>query len=394
MTPLFLAALLAAKPAPAKKLPPLPKDAMVFVLKTDGSQPAEAAGLEAKLLKALREKAVLLTDLDAAFPQPTPPNGGEALFKEGKDAYDNLDLDTAKAKFGEALVKYGQEPTGASAERIAETQIYLAAITSQAGGKSAAKQLQSQLASALVMKPDFSPDTKLFGPDLPKLLEKAHADVNGRPKASLHVDVTPHGSEVTFRDQALVAPVEPIADLPTGYHYVSAKRPGFEPAAAVAEVGPAGATVTLELKPSAALAETQASAGALIAAFPAKALPPAARTFGDKHKCRYLVLANAETGSVQVWDVEGGGRLRDLKLSDSPEVIAAVAEKVKTFIDKPSPVEVDVRKEEPVASDSVLTKWWFWAAVGGGAAVVAGTTAGVAAASSGPKRPFSPVLGF
>lgn len=387
-------AVLAAKPAQPKKLPPLPKDAMVFVLNTDGSQPPEASGLEASLTRALREKSVLLVDLDAAYPQPPAPTGGEALFKEGKEAYDNLDLDTAKAKFSEALVKYGQEPTGASADRIAETQVYLAAITSQNGGKNVAKQLQAQLASALVMKPDLAPDTKLFGPDLPKLLEKAHADVAARPKGALHVQVTPHGADVTFRDHVLTAPVEPIADLPSGYHYVGAKRPGYEPAAAVIEVSAAGATATLELKPTAELTQTHQSAGALIAAFGAKALPPAARTFGDKHKCRYLVLGNAETLALQVWDLEGGGRLRDLKLSDSPEMVAALAEKVKVFIDKPSPVEVEVKKEEPTASDSVLTKWWFWAAVGDGAAVVAGTTAGVAAAASGPKRPFSPVLGF
>ena len=389
--------MLAAGKAPQKpKLPPLPNEAIVFVVNKDGTQPAEASAIEAKLGAALKAQNVMLADVDALFPAPAAPTDGDALYKEGKEAFDNLDLETAKQKFDAALESYGKQPAGASAEHIAEVGIYLGAVAQQSGAKNAGKVVQGQLVNALVVKPDVVPDSKLFGPDLPKLFEKAKAEVAAKAKGTLSFDVLPAGSEVTFRGQALTSPLEPVAGLPTGYHFVSARRAGYVPGAAVVPLKGDAAAATIELVPVEALTEARTQAGSLVGAFGAVTLPKNARSVGEKLKARFLVLADASTGALQVWDVQEGARLKDVKVQDSAESIALAATKVKTFVEQPSAVAVTKGPDEPpVASsgDSVAGKWWFWAAIGG--AVAAGAAVGVVAATSTPPpRPLNPVLGF
>ncbi len=400
MTPLLLVLLAAPAAGPAAPSRPksgLPDRAAVFVLADDAAK-AQAGRVQSWLLRALKEADVPLSDLDAAFPPAPAENVGALRFKEGTEAYDNLDLEGADQKFKEALAFFIDYPELATPERLAETHTFIGAIALQRGGKQAAKKCQEELARAVVVNPGLELDPKFFGPDVKKALEKARAEVGKRDKAAIAVQSTPEGAEVRVHGlEPGLTPVPDVKDLPFGRHLVTFKLAGHAPVGLLVDLGLSGGEAKATLVPTEAFAAALVDAKGLATpdALAAKVVPGSATALATKAGARFLLLVTVEAGEaaptarLQAWDVDSGGKLSDVTLG-APGSYGAAAQAVKRFLEEPSPVSVPVAVEEPGPSDSVLKKWWFWAAVGG--AVVAGTTTAVVASSQPRGRPFNVVL--
>src|SRR5262245_21423145 len=96
---------LSAAPPPTAAPPPLPSTLAVFVASEDPAAEHAAGRLEIDLTQALEKKGAKLVDLNALFPAPPPSiDEGLKLIKAGKDAYDNLDLDTTIKKLTDAAL--------------------------------------------------------------------------------------------------------------------------------------------------------------------------------------------------------------------------------------------------------------------------------------------------
>lgn len=384
--------------APAKSAPKasLPNRAAVFVVATDGKD-AEAGRTEVKLTKALDDAKVNLTDLESLFPPADRNPAGTKLLQEGKDAYDNLDLEASQKKYQEALEFFTQHPDAADAKSLADSHFFVGVLAIQNGGKSMNKKAQEEFTRALLHNPDLDADPKIYGADIKKVFDKAKQEVAARATGQLAISSTPGGAEATLRGKSLG--LTPIADAPTvpaGRHIVTFSRAGFEPTAVLADVTNEGGKADATLKAAAGYGEAREVASSLVASgVGAKGkVPGGAQKVGEVMKSRFLVVAAMEgaTGKLEVWDVEGGGRLSNVELADDAS-FAVAATKVKQFMANPSPLkEVEVAIEEPGAKSPVYKKWWFWTAVG--VVVVGGTTAGVVAASSSNGRPFNVVLGL
>ena len=405
MNALVLVVLLAAPtPAPSRPKSNLPNTAAVFVLPGAGGAKAEAGRIEDYLLRALKEAKVPVADVDVLFPPPLPENTGDARYKEGNEAYDNLDLDGAENKFKEALAFFIDYPELATSQKLALTHAFLGAIALQKGGKQAKKKAEEELARAVVYRPDLELDAKFFGPDVKKVLEKAKAEVDGRSKAVMSFKTEPTGTEVTVQGESLGGtPVPDKEGLPTGRHLVLFHHPGYVPAGVLVDVSGATAEAKATLTPvdKYAAVLTQAEDLATSGNLTATTTPSAALELARTMKSRFLVIVpvpdDSGSANLQVWDVDSGGKLKDVSL-DTPASFGTAAAAVKRWMANPAPAvrasEGPMAVAEPVKSDSVLNKWWFWAAVGG--VVVVGATTGVVAgvASAQPHHTFSPVLGF
>lgn len=404
MNSLVLVVLLAA-PTPAASRPKsnLPATAAVFVVPGAGGARAEAGRIEDSLLRALKEAKVPVADADALFPPPLPENTGEARYKEGNEAYDNLDLEGAENKFKEALAFFIDYPELATSQKLALTHAFLGAIALQKGGKQAKKRAEEELARAVVYRPDLELDAKFFGPDVKKVLEKAKAEVGNRPKAVMSFKTEPTGTEVTVQGESQGGtPVPDKEGLPSGRHLVLFHHPGYVPAGLLVDVSGATAEAKATLTPvekyAAALKEAEGLATA--ANLTATVAPAGALGLARTMKARFLVIVpvpdDSGSATLQVWDMDSGGKLKDVTL-DAPASFGTAAAAVKRWMANPAPAvtsEGPMAVAEPGKSDSVLNKWWFWAAVGG--VVVVGATTGVVAgvASAQPHHTFSPVLGF
>lgn len=400
MNALVLVVLLAAPaPAPSRPKSNLPEAVAVFVLPGPGGAQAEAGRLQDSLLRALTEANVPLADVDGLFPPSLPENAGEARYKEGTEAYDNLDLDGAESKFKEAVAFFVDYPELASGEKLALTHAFLGAIALQKGGKQAKKKADEELARAIVFKPDLELDAKFFGPDVKKAWDKAKAEVDARPKAVLSFKTEPTGVEVSVQGHRLGAtPVPDKEGLPAGRHLVTFHRPGYAPAGVLVDVSGATAEAKATLTPveKYAAAVKEAEALATSGNLAATVAPTAALGLARTMKARFLVLVpvrdDSGSATLQAWDVDTGGKLKDVTL-DTPASFGSAAAAIRRWMANPAPAEGPMAGLEPVKSDSVLNKWWFWAAVGG--VVVVGATTGIVAGAAQPQHhTFSPVLGF
>ncbi|MCU0698128.1 MAG: PEGA domain-containing protein, partial [Myxococcaceae bacterium] len=338
------------------------------------------------------------------FPVDMPGNRAPALIKEGTDAVDNLDFDTASAKFTEALTFLDQNPAVADAKEASTLHLHLANIALQTGGKPGLKQAAEQVMKAVILNPQLELDPKYFGPDVKKLVDKALVDINKAPKAQLTIASLPLGAEVSFRGAVLgVTPLAEAPVVPVGRHLVTIKKPGFRPAGAFVSVTKDGGQISLELSEAEGYAKARKAMASLVPSNLGKGIPKEAREVAETMKARFLIVAEVGAGGVgplEVWDVETRSRLKDLELPNDG-AYGPVVDKVKAFLANPSPVAVATKADpsvkdtaEPDSGDSVFSKWWFWAVVGG--VVVAGTATGIgvaAAQGAPPPRPaFNPVL--
>lgn len=388
----------------------------MFVIAKETGE-SSAAKVDVELRKALDERSVALTDLESLFPSELPPNRATSLVKDGLDAVDNLDFDSAQLKFNEALTFLEQNPALAEAKELANVHLHLANIALQIGGKPGQKQAAEHVTKAMVYFPAVELEPKYFGSNVKKLVDKALLDLSRGGRGSLAISTSPLGAEITFRGAVLGS--TPLAEAPTvpvGKHLVSVRKPGFKPAGAFVTVTKEGGQVSVELNEVEGYAAAFKAMKNLVPANLGKGVPREAHDVGRTMKSRYLIVtevAPGGEGQVEVWDVESKNRLKELALPTDGN-FGPLVDKVKGFLANPSPVAVattgksgtggkagggdapvDGSVEEPASGDSVLSKWWFWAAVGGVVAVGAGVGIGVAAANGAPAaRPgFNPILG-
>ncbi len=360
-----------------------------------------AANLEGELLRLLRTRGdVELVDLGAAFPPAAPGSltRADALFEEGRTAYDNLDPEAAEAKFRAAAEAYTQSPAELSPERLAQAYIFLGASRHLNGNVAGAKEA---FMSAVVADPASQPDAALFSNEVPKLFEEARAAVAARPAGTLVVDSQPVGARVTVRGRELgTTPLKGV-ELPAGHHAVVVSLPGYASFAQYTEVkSAAAADVKAKLEPTPGLAAVRdaAAAAATERAFDQDVVPPEARAIGERLNARYVVLAAVSRNKkghaeaeLQAWDLRSKARLRGVEIEltrGSKRGPAAAADQVRGFVNGAMAPRV---AQSGGSGNSLLKRPWFWAVVGGAAAVTAGAV--YVATTPDKGRGFNPVSG-
>lgn len=370
--------------------------ATVFVTPADPVADRGAGRLEVDLSAALAKRNVRITDLDALFPQPRQPRDeGELLIKEGKEAYDNLDLDTAIRKLTDGALFFVKHPELTEPHQLAEAFLFLGAAELQNGSKTSAKEF----ARAAVLDPTLVPDPRFFASDVQKAFTAAKKEVDARPKGLVLFESAPSGAQLELLGKPRgLTPLDTM-ELHAGRYHVRARRPGYVTAARFPEIsGGDELVVKLELNPLPAFAAHVDLAHRLTtrATFDSQIFPTQAFQLGQALQTRFLVLVMATgqkgkdlTAEAQVWDIERGDRLREIKFVVNPDGIEKAAETITRWVDRPAPVAVSDAK--PSALSGVLKKPWFWVAAG---VVVAGAATAVAvAASPGPHR-FDHITGI
>jgi hypothetical protein len=404
----------ASKPSPAKPVAPalarpdapvLPvasDNTVVFAIpRTANAEPA-AARLQAELTRLLGSKPdVRLVNLDALFPAPEPASTKEAdaLYEEGKEAYDNLDPEAAAGKFSAAAEAYEKHPGSMKPQRLAKTFIFLGASQLLNGDKDSAK---SAFLRALAAHPGTQPEQGLFDSSVHTSFTDAQQQFNSQKPGSLDIDSKPSGARVTVGGEDMG--VTPLKNVPVhpGRHPVLLSLPGHVPYASYPQVASGKtAEVKPQLEPLPAMAEAIATASRAASekSFDSSKMPPELTALADKLGARYVVLAavqqkksNPAEAEVQVWDVRTKNRLRGVELelqSKDPErSTVAAADRVHGFL-------TGRMMAEPISDSKmpqVVKKPWFWAAVVGGAAVVTG---GILYATQDKKGgPLGPVTGL
>jgi len=404
----------AAQPPPAEAQP-VATDAPVRQTITDGTvvfsiartPNAEQAAdqLQDELVRLLGSKSgVQLVDLGAAIPPPPPASlrEADALFEQGKEAYDNLDPEAAATKFNAAADAYERHPEVMKPPQLAKTLIFLGASHLLNGDKAAAR---ASFSRALAAHTSTQPDEVLFGSDVVAVFKDALKEFTHAKLGSLQIDSNPSGARVTVGGEDVG--VTPLKNVPIhpGRVPVVITLPGYVSYASypLVESGKS-ADVKPKLEPLPALAEVIASASRAASekGFDSGKMPPEVATVAGKVGARYVVLAavrqkksDPAEAELQVWDVRTKNRLRgvevELRSRDPEKSTVAAADRVHAFL---TGRVVAQPSSSPMKNlPSVVKKPWFWAAVVGGAAVVTG---GVLYATQERKggSPVGPITGL
>lgn len=428
----LLPALMSATAPPGKTTgatsPQLAERLLVLVFPPATQHPPR--GLAPAIEAALRAAGLDVVDVGALF--PTAEAGeteGAKLVTAGKAAYDNLDIEPAGELFEKALDWYTANPTSGTSAALAEVHMLLAAVALQDTSKQGAKRAIAEVERALLRAPELTLPEQYFGTEGPRLLAKARAAVAASGKGRLSVQSTPPALATVGAKE-----VEGATDVPRGRHLVEFTLRAYLPKAVFVDVGVRGAMASAALTPAPGYAKVLDALAPLVpSSFDGAALPAAAGEAGRAVDARFLVLVSADnrTGVLEVWDLRAGDRLTGVELppgtlpTPTTAALAPLAEKVKTFVRRPSaiaaagarsgasaggevkggtgdgtvghvggpPASGTSTSPEPSGSPRASGKWWVWAAAGG-AAVVGAVAVGAAVASSGRGRAFDPVLGF
>lgn len=376
--------------------------AVVFAVpRTANAEPA-AIRLQAELTRLLGSKAdVTLVDLDTVFPTPEPPSAKEAnaLYEQGKEAYDNLDPEAAAGKFSAAAEAYEKHPASLKPQRLAKTFIFLGASQLLNGDKDGAK---AAFLRALAADPGTQPDQGLFDSNVHTAFTDAQQQFNAQKPGALDIESKPSGARVTVRGEDMG--VTPLKNVPVhpGRHPVVITLPGYIPYASYPQVAAERtAEVKPQLEPLPAMAEAIATAtrASTERAFESDAMPPELAALAGKLGARYVVLAAVQQkkadpaqAELQVWDVRTKNRLRgvelELQAKSQERSTVAAADRVHGFLTGRMLADAGSGSSK---MPQVVKKPWFWAAVVGGAAVVTG---GILYATQSKGGPLGPVTGL
>ncbi|AKQ67647.1 hypothetical protein A176_004559 [Myxococcus hansupus] len=360
-----------------------------------------ARKLEDDLIRQLKAGGgVELVDLSVVFP-PAPPASlarADTLFEQGRSDYDNLDPESAEAKFLAAAEAYTQHPAELDTERLGKAYLFLGASRMLNGDSAGA---MDAFRRAVVAEPTTTPDAALFGQDVMKSFDQARAEVKARPAGTLVVESKPAGANVTLRGRELgVTPLKGV-EVPAGQHPVVVTLPGHSSFAQYTDVASSKSTevkATLEPTPGLAAVRDAASHAATEQAFERNTPPPETLAIAERLDARYVVLAAVSRGEkgrmqaeLQAWDVRTQARLRGVEISLAPGekklTPAAAADQVRAFVNGVTAP----RSTESNTFSTIIKRPWFWAVVGGAAAVTAGAV--FMATSQDKGRPFNPVSG-
>ncbi|MBK7860033.1 MAG: PEGA domain-containing protein [Archangiaceae bacterium] len=361
---LALLTALSAEPAKTSSVPYV----AVFVSPDDATSEKLAGRAEVQLAERLQKKGALLLDLDQQFPKPkTSSAAGDQLIKEGKEAYDNLDMDAAILKLTQAAAYFLDHPEQADAHHLAEVYVFLGAAELQNGIKTAGQSFSR----AAALDPGIKPDPRFFAADVQKAFTAARSELESKPRASAQVGSTPAGATVEVDGAPRGLSPLPSLELLPGRHHLRATRPGYVTAAKFPELSPSSSTeLKLELTPLPAYAASVDLARRLANRnnFDAKVLPPQASQLAQQLQVRFLVLGTATTVNsttrvnAQVWDVETGDRLREVKFDVDEFGLDGAAETITRWLQRPEALMVV--EARPSAFSELVKKPWVWAVVG------------------------------
>lgn len=392
-----------AKPAAAKLAAPESHGPdSTFVVITSGDPTMGALSIETQhVLETHLSKVKKLTRFDPA-PVLLGPDGnaakselsaGRASFTDGKKAYENLDLDGAATAFQDAtthLVKglpAMEDPTP-----LVRAFVFLGATDFLAGKRDAAQQAFTR---ALLVDPDFKPNTAIFSPPIVQAYEGAKWEISAQPKGTLSVVSHPAHALVWIDGRFHgVAPVT-LEKLPIGPHFVVTRMRGYLPRVSEAEVTAADpVTVKADLAPGSGIGAYKELASAATGSAGPQKMPQAARRLATAFRARRLVLGRVTLGpkgatiTVTAYEVKHGLRvaagsvLVDPAASSRHRAIAGFADR---FLPKAASAPILPKVVPPKPRIALTKQWWFWAATGA-AVVLAGTAVGLAAAPGGPDR--------
>ncbi|MBX7116607.1 MAG: PEGA domain-containing protein [Myxococcaceae bacterium] len=399
MTSFFLFIAAAAQPLTPAAVESTPTAAL-FVLAAPGTTPSAAAEADAQLRQALLKTGVQLPSWTLPARISEAATAKLKLISEGRQAYDNLDIDGAIEKLTQARMYFQAHPAESDSGSLADLSLALGAAYLQNGLKAEA---QRAFVDALLLNPDLKPSTKLFTPDVQAAFARARSDVTKEGQGRLTIATEPMGAAVELRGQALGYTPLPTYALPAGRHLVQAKRPGFATAGTYVVVE-ASQTVSanLQLTPVGEYGTALALATRLINgnAFEGNGIPDEAKELATRAQSRFLVMVKVSAtpvgnakAHVQVWDTMNFSRLKDVSFTvdASGKNAQAAVKTLRPWLEKPVVLSRAPAMPSHDGSQPVYKKWWFWTAVGG-AAVAGAVTSAVVVSQRGRSNNF--ILGI
>lgn len=399
MTSLFVFIAAAAQPLTPAAVESTPTAAL-FVLATQGTTPSAAAQADAQLRQALLTTGVQLPAWTLPQPVSEATSAKLKLISEGRQAYDNLDIDGAIEKLTQARMYFQSHPAESDSGSLADLSLALGAAYLQNGLKAEA---QRAFVDALLLNPDLKPSTKLFTPDVHAAFARARSELAKAGQGQLTIATEPQGAAVELRGQALGYSPLPTYALPAGRHLVQAERPGFATTGTYVVVE-AGHTASVNLKLTAVgeYSNALALATELVNgnAFDGNGIPDEAKALAGLAQSRFLVLVKVSStpagnakAQVQVWDTMNFSRLKDVSFTvdASGKNAQAAVKALRQWMEKPVVLSRAPVMPRQDGSQPVYKKWWFWTAIGG-AAVAGAVTSAVVVSQRGRSNNF--ILGI
>lgn|GEM_PF-1655917 len=411
----LVCALLA--PGPGRAADTRPRASLVVQALDSGAE-REAIRLYRLLSEQLRQERTLrLAPLEAVVdPRPSddgPAARAEALFSQGKRAYDTLELEQAAQLLGRAAATLEASPDAVERATYEKILTYLGASLVLLERSRQAKDAFRRL---LLCNPRAELDPVVFPPNLGEVFRRVAAEVRRAPKGSLRIEPSPAGAELWVDGVAQgVAPAR-VAELVSGAHLVQLRRPGYRPYGAWVRVRARAETrhqAELDLIPGsgARLRELVRRLGdeAPESTYP-QVVDELLGWFGADRLFFLRVGGAAPRLRVQAFTYDGSShlRLREVveELDATPEgfaerlglFLASLLEEptvvahgsAETAHDVPvlppvADLAVEPAPEEPEGEDSVWSSWWLWTCIG--VVVVGGLAAGLALGLPGESSP-------
>lgn len=398
----FLILLLASAPPSLAPRSTVPPTAALFVEGSEGTSPAIAPTLEIQLANALRHAGVEV----AAWKSTEPTPDSAAMVKrisEGRQAYDNLDIDTAIDKLTQARTFFLAHPAEAEAGAMGDLLVALGAAYLQNGLTAEANK---SFIEALLMNPDLKPSTKLFTPDVQAGFAAARDQLAQRARGKVSIVTEPLGTRVELHGQPLGTTPLPTYELPAGRHLIRLQRTGYERAGVFVEVrADQTAEIKTTLKPIGNYAQASALAAELItgSAFDDNGIPKAAKALGQLTQSRYLVLVKVSpvregktSAHTQVWDLANSSRLKNVtfEVEENLKNLPTVAETLRRWMAQSDAIAQAQGGVAGADNRPVYKRWWFWTAVGSAAVIGAVSTVAVIHGKQSRGRADNLILGL
>ena len=361
----------------------------------------KAEGPAARIFKVAREnmrqtRSFTFRNADSVLVQPgdlPAPSRAEELYRQGREAYDNLELEEAVR-----LLRQAARDLDARLDELLDRDllsniyIYWGSALVLSGKKKPGEKIYRRL---LVLHPEAELDSMVFPPSLAATFSRIAKEVQHSDTGGLRIESATPGAEVwvdgTFRGISPVL-VEPMVE---GQHIIRLVRRGHRSWGRKKKVHAGSQEVIRQgLEPLPGFERLKAMGVQLADATGSETCPDAAVELMDwlgvERVFFFLVGSAAEvvTVSAYYYDRHSKGCLkaqkktfdsRDPSFDDminlfctalymdvSGQVIAATEPPPSTGI------EITGFREEDRDDDSIISSWWLWTAIG---AVVAGGAA-------------------
>ncbi len=205
-----------------------------FAIGRGGAAAETAVDIQHRLRKlAATTGTNRLVDLQALLDPKSEParkkavTEGQELLAAGKQAYEELELEDAQAKFKKALKKfeYGFGYMDKTAHLV-ETLMFMGASWVLVGEPDKAKNLFLR-ASDLPGRKTLN--TEMFPPNIQEIYDRFKAEADAGPRAKASLITMPQGASIYIDDVYRGGSPLQVDDLRPGVHLVRALKDGFRP---------------------------------------------------------------------------------------------------------------------------------------------------------------------